>query len=88
MQGPWASDRVGERLGARALAPHGRGHNKAGPAGQRRGASAGAAAGAHSRAGPFRRRLRAKGHGFGAALTRGTQGPSVSGHAREKRGGE
>jgi hypothetical protein len=75
-------------IGARALAPDGRGHDKVRPAGQWRGASAGVTARAHSLAGPTRRRLRAEGEGFGDALTRGTQGPSVSGHARGKKRGE
>ena len=35
--------RTGGRLGARALAPDGQGHGKAGPSGQRRGASTGGA---------------------------------------------
>jgi hypothetical protein len=80
--------RAGERLGARALAPDGRGHGKARPAGQQHRASMGATVRAHSRAGLTRRRLRAEGEGFGAVLTHGTQCPPVSSHARgKKRGG-
>jgi hypothetical protein len=45
VQGPWASGSGGtrcERRDARALVPDGWGHDKAGPIGQRHGASAGA----------------------------------------------
>jgi hypothetical protein len=69
VHGPAAQ--VDGRLGARAPASDGRGHNKTGPAGQRRGANADAAASTHMQAGPTRQRHRTGG-GVGAVLTRGT----------------
>jgi hypothetical protein len=61
---------MGERLGARALAPDGPGHGKVRPTGQQRGANMGTVTGTHWWAGPARwRHSVAEG---GSDATRGT----------------
>jgi hypothetical protein len=82
----------GERRNARTLLPNEWGHDKDGPAGQWRRASAGAGAGAdvRRRTGPARWRLRTEREEFGAARGAETryQGVHRSAVARgERRGG-